>query len=200
MAGGYGNFGSKMKLTDPATNERGDLYGTRLDLQLNLYTQDSFNLWVGIGSSWTPEQEFGTYSDSYNEPGIYTETLSGKMKLREYALRAMLVPEWEVCEAFALGLRLGVEIQYAKAKFSESLTFTDVGGTDTLGWGFENSDTLVRGIVGIQATWMFTEHLGLTAYGKGQFGQDMDLEINGNKFGTLEGTAFEAGISLTFRF
>lgn len=95
MAGGYGNFGSKMKLTDPATNERGDLYGTRLDLQLNLYTQDSFNLWVGIGGSWTPEQEFGTYADSYNEPGIYTETLSGKMKLREYALRAMLVPEWK---------------------------------------------------------------------------------------------------------
>ena len=106
----------------------------------------------------------------------------------------------EVCEAFALGLRLGIEVQYAKAKFSESLPFTDVGGTDTLGWRFENFDTLVCGIVGIQATWMFTEHLGLTAYGEGQFGQDMDLEINGNKFGTLEGTAFEAGLSLTFRF
>ncbi|MGN0890418.1 MAG: hypothetical protein ACI4W7_02070 [Candidatus Spyradenecus sp.] len=199
-AGGYGNFGSKMELSDPAASTHGDLYGTRLDLQLKLYTKECFNLWVGLGGSWTPEQEFGTYSENYSEPDLYTETFNGKMELRSYALRAMVVPEWQVLDPLALGLRLGVEVGRNKAKFSESWSYTDIGGTEHDSWNFENAETLVRGIAGLQATWMFTEHIGLTAYGEGQFGQDMNLEIDGEKFGTLKGTAFEAGIGLTWQF
>ena len=199
-ADGYGNFGSKMELSDPAASTHGDLYGTRLDLQLKLYTKERFNLWVGLGGSWTPDQEFGTYAEDYSDPGVYTETLSGKMEVRDYALRAMVVPEWQLLDPLALGLRLGVELGHTKAKFSEHWSYTDIGGTENDSWDFENSETLVRGIVGLQATWMFTEHLGLTAYGEGQFGQDMDLEIDGEKFGTLKGTAFEAGIGLTWQF
>lgn len=199
-AGGFGEFGTELKHLNINQKECKDLYGSRLDLQVNLLSKRDFNLWVGLGATYTPEQKYVSYS--YTEQGLgYVYNGNEKMEFESYGLRLFTVPEWQVTQQLALGLRLGVEILHAETTFTGSdVAVFAGGGTASDSWKDRYSDTLVRGIAGLQATWMFTDHFGLTAYGEGHFGNKMSFEDDGEKWASFDTTAFEAGIALTWQF
>lgn len=198
--GGFGEFGSELKFLEGGEKECSLLYGSRLDLQLNLLSKRDFNLWVGLGISYTPEQK---YDDaSYTESSVgYSYNEQEKMEFESYGLRLFTIPEWQVTQQLALGLRLGVEVLHAQATFTGSSLETWTGLAPVSdSWKDRYSDTLVRGIAGLQATWMFTDHFGLTAYGEGHFGNKMSFKDDGEKWASFDTTAFEAGLALTWQF
>ena len=193
-ANGFGRFGTEGKI-DGLGSERGELWGMGLDVQFNLLPKERFNLWLGVGTSYIPEQELCTLDVSESFSGA-TGTSHSKLEVESYDFRVMLIPEYKVCEQVALGLRLGVGFGHTKV----SETWSDTLSYGGQSWGAsgkeDDSDTVFQGIVGVQATWNITKNLGLFAYADGHFGKDVDLE----DYGSVDGTAFEAGLGLSWVF
>ena len=92
-------------------SDNGDLWGAGLDVQFNLIPAERFNLWVGLGGTYIPEQDFADFAYSEGD-AYYSYSEDYKARIRSYGMRVMAVPEWKVCDAFALGLRLGVSLEH----------------------------------------------------------------------------------------
>lgn len=197
-ANGFGRFGTKGSI-DGVGRDRGELWGMGLDVQFNLLPKERFNLWLGVGTSYVPEQELCTLDRTESAYGA-TGSTHEKLEVESYDFRVMLIPEYKVCDALALGLRLGVGVGHTKVKESWTQTLSYAGDTFGAGGTNENSDTSLIGIVGLQATWNVTDHFGLFAYADGHFGADTDIEAAGAKIGSVDGTSFEAGIGLHWVF
>ena len=197
-AGGFGRFGAEAKLKGLGS-DNGDLWGAGLDVQFNLIPAERFNLWVGLGGTYIPEQDFADFAYSEGD-AYYSYTEAYKMRIRSYGMRLMAVPEWKVCDAFALGLRLGVSLEHYKGEVNSNWRYSDSYGTASGYDTFSDSDNLVQGIVGLQATWNITDHFGLFAYVDGRFGGDVDLKVEGEKIGAFDGTSCEAGLGLHWVF
>lgn len=201
-ANGFGRFGTKGSI-DGVGRDRGELWGMGLDVQFNLLPKERFNLWFGLGVDWLPEQDLAdcAYTERGGVPGYdYTYTMTDKIRFSSYGARVMLIPEWKVCEAFALGLRLGLGLDHVRGEVDEEWRYSDALGTDGGVDRYKSSDNLLTGIVGLQATWNVTDHFGFFAYAEGRFGGDLDLEAAGAKIGSVDGTSFEAGIGLHWVF
>lgn len=128
-AGGFGRFGMDMKYA--AGREHLELYGAGVDFQYNLLPEERFNLWVGVGYSYAPEQDACKYTEQYNyssNGATWSETYAGKFELKAHDFRLMLIPEWQICENFALGLRMGVSLGFYDGKLMETYTYADDWG------------------------------------------------------------------------
>lgn len=199
---GVGRFNQKVK-SDFGGKESFELYGIGLDAQYNLYSRDAFNLWLGIGYTFTPEQEAVNYKSSYTdsyEGYQWSESDSIKLKLKGHDIRLMLIPEWALSETFALGVRLGISLAHYDGKVTERYTYSDADGALSASGSWSDSDTVVQGIIGVQATWLFSEFIGLQAYCDAYFGRDLDMEIEGEKIGSYETSGVTTGIAIVGQF
>lgn len=201
-ANGFGRFGAKGTI-DGVGGEHGELWGMGLDMRLNLLPKEHFNLWLGLGVDWAPEQDFANCA--YTERGgfigyEYAYVMTDKLRLSSYGARVMLIPEWKVSSSFALGLRLGLGIDHLRGELSEHWVYSDDFGTDHGTDCYKSSDNLLVGIVGVQATWGITEHFGLFGYVDGRFSGDLDLTDGGTTLGSVDNTAIEAGLGLHWTF
>ena len=201
-AGGFGRFGMDMKYA--AGREHLELYGAGVDFQYNLLPEERFNLWVGVGYSYAPEQDACKYTEQYNYSSngtTWSETYAGKFELKAHDFRLMLIPEWQICEDFALGLRMGVSLGFYDGKLTETYTYADDWGSDSEGpCSYKQDDTVVQGLIGVQATWFFSESVGAYVYCDARFGDDVDLKIDGEKFGKFETSGVEVGVAAVGQF
>lgn len=136
----------------------------------------------------------------------YRESNRGSLDLGYGELRLLLVPEWKATDALSLGVRLGAALDWLNAKWTgrqdwawRQRTAIDIppyvhdvlNEADAGADGAAESETkfAAQGIVGVQATYLFTESLGLYANfdwrlgGATRFhvgeGQDLSVDMSG---------------------
>lgn len=196
--GGYGMFGEELTLL--GLSEEGDRYGSAAEIQLNLLPEEHFNLWLSLGATYAPEQEFCDYQITVLN-GSSTLTTSGSVDIESYGARLMLIPEWKPIESLGLGLRLGMQLSHYSGTLKGTTSLTRNGSL--VGSGASNdraSETLLEGIVGLQVAWSLTENLGLTLYGDLRFGEDAELFAGETQVGTFETATGEVGLALIYVF
>ncbi len=208
---GFGRFGQRIKMIDNedgVSGKRNDLFGFGGDLQYRLLEKEDFNLWLSVGGSYAPEQDLATYHSYEIEEGDYGEAIASNMGVKvdvETAeARLMLIPEWQLTESLALGLRAGIGVMRASWKLSAWET-TSSEYEDTYGAvGYNGDEYTFVGLLGVQATWMFTENFGVMAYCDGRLGEDVDIKGDFDEgletIGELKGCGVEFGIGLTAQF
>lgn len=203
--GAVGRFGLEGRAAAfgdfPGAKEHAHLYGMGLDVQFNLLPAEKFNLWLGLGGRYMPEQELMDYSQTWSD-SFSTMTYKGKVDIEAYDLRVMLIPEWAITPSVALGVRAGIGFTHYRGKLTETSTVNvpSIAVSTSSSSAVSFSDTQFQGILGLQATWMLTDHIGIYAYGDGIIGGDADFTVNGEKAGSLDSTAFEAGLGVTITF
>ena len=98
-ANGFGRFGTKGSI-DGVGCDHGELWGMGLNVQFNLLPKERFNLWLGVGTSYVPEQELCTLDRTESAYGA-TGSTHEKLEVESYDFRVMLIPEYKVCDALA---------------------------------------------------------------------------------------------------
>lgn len=196
---GVGRFGADISMMDTPLNKSGELYGAGFEVMFNLLPEEDFNLWVGLGTTYMPKQEFASCLASESNAN-YTLTFDEKVKIKAYDLRFMVMTEWNLTESLALGLRLGVGICHYSGDDAETLSLSDAYGSASMRNTYSYSETLFRAILGVQAHWAITEQLGALAYCQAYLGNKADLKIDGEKVGEFDDVSAEIGIGLTYSF
>ncbi len=211
MMGGMGRFGMDMQLQTFRSElvgsiplgaafgwggDHGDLYGVGADVQFNLLSEESFNLWLGLGGSWMPEQDFVDYR--FSTPSMSGLTLAMLTDLSAYDVRLMLIPEWQITENFAVGLRAGVGVTHFEWESTAQIGFSKVG--ELYSFKEDHHDLTLQGILGLQMSWMLTDNVGIYAYCDGRFGEDMEFTFFGCETGKISSTSLEGGIGISMAF
>lgn len=198
---GVGRLGSETSLIDTPLNKQHDLYGGSFDLHFNLLPGENFNLWLGLGSTYMPEQEVASYA-LVEGISVYTITFDDRVKMEACDVHVMLLPEWRLTDTVALGLRFGVGVCRYNGSVSESteLTDTTLGETIAIESRGETSQTLFRTLLGAQLLWQLSDQLSALAYGQAYFGESAKLEMDGVKIGEFDDLSAEIGIGLTYTF
>lgn len=167
---GVGGFGrGSISVAGAAGKSRGELYGTEADYQHLLLSQGDYALRLGIGGAFSPRQ-------------IYASAGDGHLAYGE--LRTLAIPERRLTDNFALGARFGVAFNWLNAR---------TPAVD------DETEFSAQGIVGLQATYELTDHIGFysgvdwrlgdaTSYGKEEDKTEVDLS----------GWLWNAGIFLSF--
>ena len=227
--GGFGRGNVRTKLKG-ATADHEQFWGADMDVAYNVWENENFNVWVGVGGTFCPSQDaygrrgstsrsehqvsddgFVTYDFNYNSRD------NRSVDLGYGELRMMAVPEWKVTERFSLGTRLGVAFDWMRAKCRRSSSWAwnsrfdiNIPGvmqtTDTDGdsGGGSDSDSVTefaaQAIVGLQATYMFTDWIGLYANCDWRMGGDTTFRTDdGDKFSVdMSGWYVGAGVVVQF--
>lgn len=191
-----GGFARGSMHMTPAEMKEGrfELYGADADLMINAHETEDFNLWAGVGFGWAPNQE--VYNKT--ETGAFGASLHQKNDLQYGELRLMLVPEWKATESLSFGLRLGAALDWTRARDKWDISFPGLGvigeGSDTL------NKFMAQGIVGVQTTYMFTDHLGLYANLDWRGGGRHMLKRYGENYGKLSLDGWYAGAGAVLQF
>lgn len=195
---GVGQYGADLSMTS-LSKKSSPLYGAGLDVMFNLLPEEKFNLWVGVGTTYMPEQNYGKFC-YFEGDSTYTYTFTEKIKLESYDFRFMVVPEWKVMDNFALGLRLGAGVCHYSGEGAGTNAFVTTNGAVSDSWKYSYSKTTFRAIIGAQAHWDITDRLGALVYGQVNIGQDADVKMDGEKIGELDGISAEIGVGLSYSF
>ncbi len=194
----------KVNMDGISRKKNGELCGVNADLQYNLFPEEHFNCWLGLGFAYAPERDFGSFGRSLSYADEYywsRESLRGKLKVEAYDYYAMLLPEWKVVESFALGLRLGLGVTHYRSKYSESWSFADSIGSEGRSASAKDSDVVLFGLVGLQATWTIAYDIALMAYCDARFSDEAEFKTGGTTYGEIEGgAAFGFGVGLMYTF
>ncbi len=194
----------KVKTGKYSRGKDGAFCGVNADLQYNLLPEEHFNVWLGFGFAYAPERDFGSFGRSLSYADEYywsRESLRGKLKVEAYDYYAMLLPEWKVVESFALGLRLGLGVTHYRSKYSESWSFADSIGSEGRSASGSDSEVVLFGLVGLQATWTIAYDVSLMAYCDARFSDEVEFKSGGRTYGEVEGGAalgFGVGLMYTF--
>ncbi len=205
-ANGFGRIGQKLRgeMGSGMKNERGEIWGANFDLQYNFLSNDKFNLWTGLGFGYAPKQHFASLSDSFYDSDVYgwsRESVSAKVKLETYDLRFLMVPEYQLTDSFAFGLRLGLGMSWCRAELSENWSYVDSYGTnDHESDKYHEKDYVLYGLVGVQATWNFAANMSLFAYCDARFSDDVEFKDGGEKYGEIEASSLDVGVGLSVAF
>ena len=224
---GRGNLRAKM---NGGKADFSQVYGVDLDLQYNVWANEDFAVWAGVGGTFVPNQKLYSRRHSsskrdrdVSEDGFttftmdYNESSRSKMDMSYGEFRMMLVPEWTVTEQLSLGARLGVAFDWMriKAKYDSSwawnssfvMNIPGVGqetDTDADAGRSDGSDTMTefaaQGIVGLQATYMFTDNLGAFAGCDWRVGEKTDVKKGGRNYGTVDMSGWYAVVGIVVRF
>ena len=147
----------------------------------------------------------------------YAESTTAETEFGYGEFRMMLVPEWKVTERFALGARLGVAFDWLNARCSgrndwawdskfvlnipgipqEIETDGDTGGSR---WSESETKFAAQAILGLQATYLFTDNLGLYGCFDWRLGGDTEFGVgNGGKLSVdMDGWYWGAGVVVQF--
>ena len=224
---GRGNIRAKLK---GATADYEQLWGAEMDAQCNVWQNDKFNVWVGVGGTLCPSQDaYGSRSSSMrNEHNVsddgfvtydfnYNSSDRRSVDLGYGEFRLMVVPEWKVTEKFSLGARLGVAFDWMRAKCRResswawnSLFVMDIPGVmvdldadsdnGSSGGGDSITEFAAQGIFGIQATYMFTEWIGLYANCDWRIGDDTIFKTDYGDRYSIDMTGWYAGAGVVVQF
>ena len=211
-AGGFARGSMKAKIGN--LSDRVELYGADLDLYYRAVEADGFSLWAGIGGTFTPYQDAGKvsfYEKDVSDPYTTIE-LGGKGEcdVGYGEFRMMLVPEYEVAEGWSFGARLGVAFDWLRARGSLSTwsrTTINIPGipSTSIPVGPSNdsekfSDFVAQGVVGLQATYLFTDNLGFYSAIDYRVGDEAEFKKNGEKYGSLNMNGWYASAGLVLQF
>lgn len=227
--GGFGRGDVRTRLKGGAADHE-QVWGADMDVQYSVWQNNDFSVWLGVGGSFCPSQNaYGRNGASrrsehqVSDDGFVTydfDYASGESRSVELGygeFRIMSVPEWKVTEDFFVGARLGVAFDWIRAKSNSGSSWKwnsessiDIPGipasidTDADRGGAFYSDTMTKfaaqAILGLQATYLFTDNLGLYAA--------CDWRLGGNTtFNTAYGDSFDvkmngwyASAGLVFQF
>ena len=228
--GGFGRGNMKTTLAGMG-DDRVTAYGVDLDVQYNVWQNENFNIWGGVGVTYCPRQNvsgaFRTHSSEsthdVSDDGSttvdfdYASDSRADVELGYGEFRMMLVPEWKVTDAFALGFRAGVAFDWINAKVSgrqnwnwsqhtvidvppyvhEVIDLGDAGSSD-----FSDSQTefAAQAILGLQATYMFTDWVGLYANFDWRLGGETDFSMADNREVSVDmsGWYWAVGVVVSF--
>lgn len=227
--GGFGRGNVRTKLKG-ATADHEQFWGADMDVAYNVWENDRFNVWVGMGGTFCPSQDaygrrgstsrsehqvsddgFVTYDFNYNSRD------NRSVDLGYGELRMMAVPEWKVTERFSIGARVGVAFDWMRAKCRrnsrwgwDSQFVTNIPGIATEtdndsdigedGGSDSVTEFAVQAIVGLQATYMFTDWIGLYANCDWRMGGDMTFKTDyGDRF-AVDMSGWYAGAGVVVQF
>ena len=179
-AGGFGR-GRVLVERDAFRSGRTTVFGPEADLQYGLARHGPYDFRLGLGGAYCPRQ-----GESLRREG--PDAARAKTALGYGELRLLAVPQRQVTEDLMLGLRLGVALDWLSAESSA------VGGGS-------DSDTrfAAQGILGIQATWLFTDRLGLYSNLDWRLGGEDEFEArDGESTVDLSGWYWSVGAFVTF--
>ena len=168
----------------------------------------------GLGRSYSEhsvsDDGFVTYDFIYDSQG------RGKVDLGYGELRLMTVPEWKITDALSLGVRLGVAFDWVNAKYSRNSSWAwnsrfdmNIPGVpptadlDSDSGMSNDSDTdttfVTQAILGLQATYMFTDWIGLYAAFDWRLGNDAEFSTDaGDITVDMDGYHWSAGVVVSF--
>ena len=209
--GGFGRGNMKTTLKGMG-DDRVTAYGVDLDVQYNIWQNENFNIWGGIGGTFCPRQNvsggFGVRSfestHEVSDDGSTTVDFDSAtdsradVELGYGEFRMMLVPEWKVTDAFALGFRAGVAFDWINAKVSGRQNWNwaqhtvidvppyvhevvDLGDAGSSNFFDSQTEFAAQAILGLQATYMFTDWVGLYANFDWRLGGETDLRMADNQ-------------------
>lgn len=143
----------------------------------------------------------------------YSEHSRTRVDLAYGEFRLLLVPEWKVTERLSLGSRLGVAFDWVNAHASsrrdwrwkldvcvqhprgmEPTVERDGDSGSTRGSDAQTAFA-AQAIMGLQATYMFTDHFGAYANVDYRCGGDVDF-----RFASLDLDGWYAGVGVTVAF
>ena len=227
--GGFGRGDVRTKLKG-ATADREQLWGADIDVQYNVWGNDYFNVWVGIGGSFCPSSDafgragVGSRSEhDVSEDGFVTYDFNYSSRERRTVdlgygeLRLMAVPEWKVTERFSIGARVGVAFDWIRAECKHDSNWAwnsrfvvDIPGipvdidedSDRGGGSHSDSSTefAAQAIVGVQATYMFLDWMGIYANCDWRIGGDTTFKTSyGDQF-AVDMSGWYAGAGMVVQF
>ena len=204
--------GSMKAYVDGFSSARFETYGVDLDLQYRALSAGDFNLWAGIGGTYTPKQHIGSVSyaeiDNSGAPYATTENYGvGKMDVAVGEFRLMLVPEYALTERWTVGARIGAAFDWIQASYK----YTMWGRTSLPAYGEpipygpysekgHMTEFLAQAILGLQTTYMFTDNLGLYANIDYRCGGDVSFKEDGEEFAKLKMNGWVAGVGALLSF
>ncbi len=166
----------------------------------------------------TSQSEHQDYPGSYATYDFYyTETSRADVELGYGEFRMMMVPEWKVTDSFALGARVGVAFDWinTKCSYRNNWAWNSVFDINIPGMihdvdydgdrgGSSASDTrtefAAQAILGLQATYMFTDWVGLYANFDWRLGGETDFDMGnaGKVTVDMSGWYWGAGVVVSF--
>ncbi len=204
--------GSMKARVDDSYSARFETYGVDLDLQYRAFSAGDFNLWAGLGGTYTPKQHIGTETyaeiDNSGAPVATAENYAvGKMDLASGEFRLMLVPEYALTKRWTIGARIGVAFDWLQASYKYTIwgvTSQPLDGvrvpygpyTETC----NDTQFLAQAILGLQTTYMFTDNLGLYANIDYRCGGDVSFKEDGEEFAKLNMNGWVAGVGAVLSF
>lgn len=222
--GGFGR-GSMRASLPGLGSDRMTAYGADLDVQYRVWGNARFDVWAGIGGTFCPRQDATsgrsarTQTDHQVSADGYTtydfsfsERANTRVDLAYGEFRMLLVPEWKVTERLSLGTRLGVAFDWVIAhassrrdwRWNSTFTFDIPGMEPTVDRDGDSGSThgsdsqtefAAQAIMGLQATYMFTDHIGAYANVDYRCGSDVDF-----RFASLDLDGWYAGVGVTVAF
>ncbi len=203
--------GSMKAYVDGFSSARFETYGVDLDLQYRALSAGDFNLWAGIGGTYTPKQHIASKSismtDTSGAPYVTIESnLAGKMDVAMGEFRLMLVPEYALTERLTVGARIGAAFDWVQGTLKGAMwgvTTTSRGRVFPVGPYTDSersTEFLAQAILGLQTTYMFTDNIGLYANIDYRCGGDVSFKEDGEEFAKLKMNGWVAGVGALLSF
>ena len=227
--GGFGRGNVKTRLKGGSGDHK-QFWGADMDLQYSVWANQDFNVWVGIGGTFCPNQdaysgiggsrrsEHQVSDDGYVTYDFnYATSERRSVELGYGELRMMAVPEWNVTERFALGARVGVAFDWIRAKCEQSSSWrwdsqfvTDIPGilattdvdSDAGRSGYSEGKTkfAAQAILGLQATYLFTDYFGIYAACDWRLGGDTTFNTGYGDAFVIDMSGWYASAGLVVQF
>lgn len=182
--GGFGRGGILAGM-DGFGRDRASVHGAEMDLQYGLASHGPYDLWVGVGGTYCPRQ-----GDVFSG-GDGLAASRGRMEIGYGELRLLTIPQRRLADDLSLGLRMGVSFDWLNAKSSSDGELTS----------FSDSDTKfsAQGILGVQATYLFTDRLGLYSNFDWRLGGETEFETDSRR-STVDLSGWFWGVGAFFSF
>lgn len=171
----------------------------------------------GFGSSRSTNSHT-TSDDGYVTTDVNTyDSYRGDVDLGYGEFRMMFVPEWKVTDSLAVGARVGVAFGWINVKASgcnewnwnsriatyippyvdDVTTDGDSGRTD---WSDSQTEFAAQAILGLQATYMFTDWVGLYANFDWRLGGETDFQMADNQEVSVDMSGWYWGVGAVVSF
>lgn len=226
--GGFGRGGIRTSM-DNGGADRETMWGSDMEIYYNAYENENFRLRLGMGGAFMPRQDaysrkYGSQTTEHqvSDDGYVTydyqsqETGKRSVELANGEFRLVAMPEWRVTESFFLGARMGVAFDWLQARCRNSSSWSWNSSFDTNIPGiFEETDLdsdsgsransssktefAAYGILGLEATYMFSEHIGIYALCDWRIGDDAEFDCVGEKY-KVDMSGWYAGAGVVVQF
>ena len=227
--GGFCRGNVKTRLKGGSAGHK-QFWGADMDLQYSVWANQDFNICVGLGGTFCPSQdaysgnggsrrgEHQVSDDGYVTYDFnYASSERWSVELGYGEFRMMAVPEWNVTERFALGARIGVAFDWIRAKCERSSVWrwdsrfdTDIPGIPAVvdvdsdgggsGYSEEKTKFAAQAILGLQATYLLTDYLGIYAACDWRLGGDTTFNTGYGDVFAVDMSGWYASAGLVVQF